>query len=323
MEDFRNNIEKYKDLDWQRLLRKDLGDYSLEIVEKNLLQIKKIFDTIIYFPGLKKLPEDYKIILSKQLTRLFLFAEALSGNFQNITERKNWIDSVIKNELNFWNSLKPIIDYIEFISPKEESNKNISSQIESLSEKITKAATLGEELIKNSEKYIEAGKIADNWIEKQGQAIVKTLQNKSAIFDQKANNEHSSKKALGWLFGAVISAGVSVSVLMLFIFGKSGNELTVGSSLLRISILVVVSYFTVFCIQQFSNHRKLYEAYKFKAISLSTMEELVNSYSGQKDREMILDKAMSIIFNEPSLKEDDKYKQRMLDEMIDIVKKKI
>lgn len=75
--------------------------------------------------------------------------------------------------------------------------------------------------------------------------------------------------------------------------------------------------------QQFRIQRKLYESYKFKAIALSTMEELIKNYTERKDRELIINKAIDIIFSEPSLKEDKVIHQRMIDDLLDILKNKV
>ena len=92
----------------------------------------------------------------------------------------------------------------------------------------------------------------------------------------------------------------------MFIKNLSGNgeALSVGAALLRISVIAMFFYLAFLAYQQFSIHRKLYESYKFKAIALSTMEDLVKTYTNPGDRELIVTKAIDIIFSEPSFKEE-------------------
>lgn len=83
-----------------------------------------------------------------------------------------------------------------------------------------------------------------------------------------------------------------------------------------------MSYFAFIFSQQFLNHRKLYEFYKFKAIALVTMEELLKTYTEQGDKELILNKAINIIFSEPIFNEDRHLQQKLVDELVEIIKKK-
>lgn len=189
-------------------------------------------------------------------------------------------------------------------------------------EKLQEAEAIAIKLTKNAGRYEKATQTAENWIKSEGRALSSALQDKAQIFNDKAEQDHQSKEVWGWFVGGMVGGVIAFITILIFI-SKNGTDLSVGSSLLRISVLVVVSYFAFYCLQQFSNHRRLYEIYKFKAIALKTMEELVKSYSEQADRDRILNKATNVVFSEPNLKEDKNVQQKILDELFEIVKKKI
>lgn len=188
---------------------------------------------------------------------------------------------------------------------------------------LQKAQQTAEKLVKNSEKFEKAAATAENWIKSEGRAVASAIEDKSLIFDRKAS-EHRRKGVWGWFALAMILGGASVGAMLYFIHGNGDNpNLSVGGAFLRISILVVISYFSFYCIQQFTNHRKLYEAYRFKAIALKTMEELAKSYTDPSDKERILNKAIAIIFSEPSPKEEKLPQKKLIDDLFDLLKRKI
>jgi len=53
------------------------------------------------------------------------------------------------------------------------------------------------------------------------------------------------------------------------------------------------------------------------------MESLIKSFNEPADRQFILSKAIEIIFTERSFKEDKVAHQREIDELLDVIKKKI
>lgn len=204
---------------------------------------------------------------------------------------------------------------------------NVLKEFESLDfdpEKIKTIQKVTDNLIKNQKRYEDAAKTAENWIQAEGKALAAAVKDKAIVFNNKADKEHSYVNFRPWLIASIISGFVVLAIVGFFIYELRGNgNISVGTALLRISTLIVVSYFTFLFSQQFLTHRKLYESYKFKAIALYTMEELLKTYTDQKDRELILNKAISIIFSEPVIKEERIAQQKVIGEMFDIVKRKI
>jgi hypothetical protein len=53
------------------------------------------------------------------------------------------------------------------------------------------------------------------------------------------------------------------------------------------------------------------------------MKELYSFFGDSREKYIILEKSITIIFSEPDLKDDSKYQQKMIDELIDALKKKM
>ena len=150
---------------------------------------------------------------------------------------------------------------------------------------IENAVQIAKKLTDNEEKYEKAAQTAESWIRAEGNALSSSLKNKADIFEIKTK-EHNHGKTWWWFVGGVI--GGIIAILFIFYFiSKTDINISIGASLLRVSTLIVISYFSFYCMQQFSNQRKFYEIYKFKAIALTTMEELLKSYTERSDREKI------------------------------------
>jgi len=242
-----------------------------------------------------------------------------TGYNNNITLSAGW------RNVSFW---KTVLD--EFILEVNSILNSIdSSNLEGDKKQIGEAIKMAEKLVKNSSKYEDAIITAENWIQAEWKALSSSLQDKAEIFNTKAEEHKFITSKIVWLIkwwnwiwlAWSILSWISAIILVIYFILETWVEISVWASLLRISVLIVISYFTFFSLSQFSNNKKLYEIYKFKAIALKTMDELIKGYS--EDKGKILDKAMSIVFNEPTLKEEWNTQQKLLDYSMEIIKKKI
>jgi hypothetical protein len=93
-------------------------------------------------------------------------------------------------------------------------------------------------------------------------------------------------------FGVIIM-GIVYSFIQTI---KEGQIISLGIAILRISALIVPSYFAFFFARQFQLSQKMYKFYKFKSVALSTMSNLYAAYPTQQDK--IIDKALSVVFSE-------------------------
>ncbi len=352
--ELKQKIDQYSDFPWESLLRKDLGRHSLEEVEDSFVKIKSYFDTILQFQPTNKLPEQYLQVLLSQLNALSEFAMQVQKQFQNVSERPDWVRKVKQFEYSSWESLKPIIEYIQFLHPNQkkedpkieaeitkaeklvhdatlklnqvsEFETKLKSEFDKISKHSSQLSVVVDEIAQNQEKYKKAQEVAENWIKTEGKATAAAIQDKSQIFNDKAKKEHTGSRVWVWLIGVLLfAAGAIASAgLLIWKLNGSGEGLSVGAALLRISVVGMFFSLAYLCYQQFSIQRRLYEMYRFKGIALSTMENLIKSFTEPGDRQLIVEKAIDIVFTEPSFKEDKVAHQRVIDELVDVIKKKI
>lgn len=120
---------------------------------------------------------------------------------------------------------------------------------------------------------------------------------------------------LSSLFGATI---VALSLLLLI---RSGENISIGSALLHFAILLIPAYFTIFSAQQYSNHRRLYEAYSFKDVATQTMINLRNQFpSNEPAKDPILLRSLNVIFTEPVIENKIKYDKQLILELVNLLK---
>lgn len=314
-EDLKQRIKEYKELNWSKFLRKDLGEYSLEEAGPSLDRTKRFFDVIVGYTDLDSLPQDFQNRLRNQIWNQVQFLSQIVTNFQNTTERAIWLQRIQNREQEVWNDLGPVYSYLQALGTISPPTIN--------PEKLREAERLANLVIESSNKYKKAAETAENWIKTEGTAIATAIQDKSKIFDDKANNEHTGYKVWLWLIAAGILGAMTIGVAWMFVYELHGQDgISIGAALLRIAVIGALSYTAFIAYQQFNIQRRLYETYKFKAIALSTMEELLKTYSDSHDRESILNQAIAIIFSEPTIKEEKAVQERLIDELLDVLKKK-
>lgn len=179
------------------------------------------------------------------------------------------------------------------------------------------------EISENQDKYRKAAETAENWLATEGKALSVSIGEKSAIFREKGD-KHRLKRIWPWLAtAAVLGVATAIAAGGLILELNGDHQISIGTALLRFSLIAVLSSGAFVAYRQYYIHRRLNESYEFKAIALSIMEELVKSYSDPSDRASILSQAISIIFTEPAIKEDRAVQQRIIDELVDVLKSRI
>lgn len=70
----------------------------------------------------------------------------------------------------------------------------------------------------------------------------------------------------------------------------------------------------MFCINQFTYHKRMYEVYSFKNTSMNMMAELMVTNKDKSDD--ILEKGLTVLFTEPKIKNDAKYDKQLVHQLI-------
>jgi hypothetical protein len=127
--------------------------------------------------------------------------------------------------------------------------------------------------------------------------------------------------AFGWLGGSFLFG--ALALLMIDSFISSGVEASAGTAILRVSAIIIPSYFVLFCAQQYQSHKRLYEFYMFKDIAGQSMRSLRSQFgkNSVENRE-VLKKGLDVLFREPNLGDSEKKIDRLiLREILELLKK--
>ncbi len=115
-------IQEYNSLNWNGLLREDLGDSgNLKVANSSLDRMKEIFDSLINNPVLGDIPNherNFQVILSDFIS--FCNTE-IKGNYTDTSQRSQIIGQIRKKEEEIINSLSPILNYVRFLDPSSQN----------------------------------------------------------------------------------------------------------------------------------------------------------------------------------------------------------
>lgn len=154
--------KQYEEIDWNKLLRQDLGEYSLEEASSSLDKIKTIFDDILNYPDFEKLSTQFTNSTQNQLQSFIQFSNQIINSFQNTAERQTWIDNIKNKEYEVFNNLSSIYNYIQIFDPSKDKKlkelvKNSEERIKKLNEDLTKT----ERLLEGAQKKVIENEISD------------------------------------------------------------------------------------------------------------------------------------------------------------------
>lgn len=264
------------------------------------------------------------------------------------------LNDSIKNFINSFNQLSPLdtnslttqhhdslerlsrIDHILRGSSLYLEIKFSPTKLENTLKTIDEVSPFIKDLLANKDTLQEAIGGAKEWIqsrEKMDEYIIK--EHAKAFLNRAKEHEKYKKikrKLLKWevtdyvvdwwlVFSFIFGA---ITFYLTYSFYKEAKEtITVGQAILRISTLLIPAYFSLFCSNQFLYHKKMYEAYMFKYSSLETMNNLINLRT-ERMQERIFDKALTVIFSEPTIKSDgEKYNKQLVTELISMLKSQL
>jgi hypothetical protein len=312
--DVQQYVEKYAALiefddSYQRLLE-SLEKYPQELSRSQVDQIHFFSQTV---KELNDRLENLNYANPKDLNTVFqpfdqmieqrgLLQDATFKNHRGVDIRfgKKYVDILIDQ----------IKSFIEELTPQAEIDTS----------SIKEAQALANKIISQQEKYEAAAKTAENWIEREAAGISVSLDDVSSYFSTKSNQHKGFRNSYVWLLGAGIIGMIVFAILMYFVISEP--DIQVGSALLRITSVAVLVYFMYLFVSIFTQERNFKETYAFKAVALKTMTELVKSFPEPNERATTLQNAIQVIFAEPTNKKQRIVHEKVVDGVIDVVKKK-
>ncbi|MBI4920076.1 hypothetical protein HY838_02210 [Candidatus Azambacteria bacterium] len=213
------NIEEYKKIDWNKLLRKDLGEYSLEVAKPNLDRIKSIFDEMLNYPNLDQLSNNFKNQIEFQLNSFIQFSNQIVNNFQNTNERQIWIDNIKNKEFEIYQNLSTVYRYIKDFDPsRDERLKDVIKKSEERIKKLNEDLSKTEVLLQQAQK----------------KAVQSEVMEYGNFFGNEAFKNERTAKINRWLmFGSIILAATLSIIFLQNIRFVSSEKLTFFENILQ------------------------------------------------------------------------------------------
>ena len=264
-EKLKNSIEAYQKIDWDELLRKNLGDFHLEPAKKALDAIKKLFDKILDSQNLDELPNNYQEIINLQLGDcLGLCRDILS--FGDTAEIDNWIQTIKHKLVNYIVKLSDINNYIQVVNPaKDENIENDLKEIQQTRKK------LKEELEKTS-------KLLDSV---QGKAINNEISKYGGYFKEEA--EENKKRANKSFRYMMVSIGVTLVFAAFFFWypnvssTSSFSYLFISKTLIKFVVISLGFYLIAHFSKIHSAEKHLYNINTQKQNALESHQQILQS----------------------------------------------
>lgn len=363
-----NLINQYRNLNWDQLLRRQLGEAgSLEASKPWLDRLKGFLDKLTHEKVQEALPPNASIEIEGQLRAFLSFVEHQIRPYSDVAQRDQKIDEIKNTIGNILTSLEKYSVYFDVLPNETRTDTTFEKKVNEINEirkreikeledlkrnldapGIRNASDIAEKILSKRDNIEEALKRVNEFITANETAVRTLLEKNATSFAQKAQ-EHVSytkdfvpiwilkylpfKKMEGirqpawyigsvvWLWLGMLSGLVVVTIIGYFVI--FGGQLDLPGVILRITALIVPSYFTVFFINQFLSQRKLFEIYKFKDIALQTMLALRPQFEARsEERKELLQRSLTVIFNEPALKEEIKYDKQLVTEILRMMQEK-
>ncbi len=270
-------VENYKKIDWDKLLRSDLGDHHLKALKPHLNTIRKIIDFIINHPQLQELPRNERRKLEAHLPEFQSLVNYIKNDHQDVGQNQNMIEQVIEREEEWKKiilSLKPFLDFFD-------SNHALDNNLEKY-----------QRIIKELEGNIN--KVRELESQKQGQMIKREASQYGDFF----KNEAKRNQRWAWVyFGLTIASAIACAGLAYCTFKIPDNIVaqTLPELIIKGNVLNKVFIFSIMILvitllrreylalrHQFTLNTHRYNAIKSHKEILSSLEKTQND----SDREI-------------------------------------
>ena len=272
-EHLKNLVELYSKIDWNRLLRKDLGEHNLEPAKKYLDNIKKLFDPIVKFHNLDEIPmgspEEIKTYLNHYLG---LCAKII--NFRDIAGKDALIQEIHSSLFTYISKLKNITEYIQVINPpKDENTEEAWKQIQQRRKDV-------EEDVKKAEENIE--KTARLLTNTQKKVVGNEISQYGNYFGKEAKKNEKKAKLNFRLMSASILGTLTLAIgFLLFHPEESGVNfsfyLFISKALIKFVIISLGFYFIAHFSKIHSAEQHLYNINTQKQNALESHQQILQS----------------------------------------------
>lgn len=267
-------IDRYRQLNWEELLRKDMGPSGdLSLAEPNFKRIKDIFDQILsYLDELVSQP-DWGSQVQSEIDSFIVFCtnHILGDSYTDVTQRNQKISDIRQRENNIRNQLISNIQYFQFI----QNNNQSDVKLKNFNKKLEKMIQTQDEL----QGKIKEGEIRYNNLVKEEEILPFGKEFLSLATENKKNADIN-------LIFMFVSLLVTLGLAIYFLFKPTGNAqqvvniwdyLITENILPQIFILSVGGYIIAHFSRNYSAEMNMYYQNKHRQISLNSHKRIIES----------------------------------------------
>lgn len=274
------NIQsQYNEINWSKLLREDLGAFSLKEAEPQINNIKILFDNILNHPNIENFHQQFLDMLNSTVTQFAQFAAQVSTQYNNTAEKNIWLNNVKGQELAIFNHLQPIYNYINALHPiKEVDDDELKASWKERSAIINSNFKKSEEKLKKIEEILARA---------QGASVGAETLKYGNFFGAEAEKNKKSAQIYFWVMMSTVFLTAFIAILFLqFDFVKTaGGDFwsdllaTINSQniLLKFAILSLGGYLISHFSKTYSAEKHLYNVNIQKQNALNSHMQMLRS----------------------------------------------
>jgi hypothetical protein len=298
-------IDKYKNLDWQKLLRKNLGEAGeLNSIEQNLQRIKTIIDRIFsYQLTLEQIP-NYERTFENVLNNLIQELNSqIIDNYSDVNQKESKLAFVRQKEESIISQLNPVLTYLQFADPANDVRQK---DLEKKSKQLEDNLKTVDELTKKVKKSVDiSGTIAEGQeVKLYGKEFERMAEGEFATKEVKffrwpifylkkysflGNKQKANRNSFG-MFSSLIFTALMACI---FVFGKHlviegdgtffqklWNTILEQNVLLKLVIISAGGYLVAHFSRNYSAEMNMYYVNKHRQLTLNSHQRILDSVRG-------------------------------------------
>jgi hypothetical protein len=286
-------LDQYKALDWENLLRRDLGDAGkLDEVKPNLDRIKNVYEKVLqYQTTLAEVP-NYERNIENSITNFIngCNSQILDASYTNITEKPAKVAYIRQQEESIIGQLGAVFSYLQFVDPTNTTKQN----------ELQKRINEVDVLTKKVEKSLEtSNKVA------QKQEVIEY----GNYFGDMADNTNAIRARNNNIY-IYITLGVTALLACVFVWDKQfafvpdqqmsvfksiWNGLMTQSVLLKIFIISAGGYLVAHFSRNYSAEMNMYYLNKHRQNALNSHNRILESISKTEKSENAIETHNAIL----------------------------
>lgn len=297
-------LNKYKELDWQKLLREDLGESGkLNEIDQNLQRMKSVFERILSYQSTLEQVPNYERTFESVLNQFVDSCNTqLLTNYSDVTQRQTKLAYVRQMEESYIGQLSPVFNYLQFVDPAnntkqqelERSTKELEQKIievDILTKKVQKAVQISGSIAEGQEVELygkEFEMMAEGIRnEKDYGSIWKTWVSRKLVPHEELGNR---QKASRNQFLMMVTIFLTVVLACIFVFGKQlvlqgegsalsqfWNTILEQNVLLKIFLISAGGYLVAHFSRNYSAEMNMYYINKHRQMALNSHQRILDA----------------------------------------------